>query len=151
MAPTILRGNASEIMALSGQSSAAKGVDATDPVAVAAESAMTLANDRGIAVAISGEQDFVTDGTCIARVFGGSSVMPQITALGCSLTCLMGGFVAVAPPLVAAVSALELFAEAGEVADRSANGPGTFQPLFLDALANTSPEQLANSRRVKWQ
>ena len=39
MAPTILRGNASEILALSGQSSAARGVDATDSVAVAEASA----------------------------------------------------------------------------------------------------------------
>ena len=151
MAPTILRGNASEILALSGQSSAAKGVDATDPVAVAEASAITLANDLGSVVAISGEQDFVTDGMRVARVSGGSAVMPQITALGCSLTCLMGGFVAVAPPLVAAVAALEMFAEAGEIADRSANGPGTFQPLFLDALANITPEELANSGRVQWQ
>ena len=151
MAPTILRGNASEILALSGQDSAAKGVDATDPVAVAEASAITLANDLGSVVAISGEQDFVTDGMRVARVSGGSAVMPQITALGCSLTCLMGGFVAVAPPLVAAVAALELFAEAGEIADRSANGPGTFQPLFLDALANITPEELANSERVQWQ
>jgi hydroxyethylthiazole kinase len=151
MAPTILRGNASEILALSGQSSTAKGVDATDPVAVAEASAMRLANDLGSVVAISGEQDFVTDGMRVARVSGGSAMMPQITALGCSLTCLMGGFVAVAPPLVAAVAASELFAEAGEIADRSANGPGTFQPLFLDALANITPEELANSGRVQWQ
>ena len=151
MAPTILRGNASEILALSGQSSAAKGVDATDSVAHAEASAMALANNLGSVVAISGEEDFVTDGTTIARVFGGSAVMPQITALGCSLTCLMGGFAAVAPPLEAAVSALELFAEAGEIAHRSANGPGTFQPLFLDALANVTPEDLAKSGRVQWQ
>ena len=151
MQPTILRGNASEILALGGQSSAAKGVDATDTVAVAEASAMTLANDFSIVVAISGAQDFVTDGERVARISGGSAVMPQITALGCSLTCLMGGFAAVAPPFVAAVAALELYAEAGEIADHSANGPGTFQPLFLDALANTTPEQLAKSRRVQWQ
>ena len=151
MAPTILRGNASEILALSGQISDAKGVDATDPVAEAQASAMTLANDLGSVVAISGEQDFVTDGTRGVRVSGGSAVMPQITALGCSLTCLIGGFVAVAPPLVAAVTALELFAEAGEIADRLANGPGTFQPLFLDALANITPEDLAKSERAQWQ
>ena len=126
-------------------------MDATDPVAHAEASAMALANNFGSVVAISGEEDFVTDGTTVARVFGGSAVMPQITALGCSLTCLMGGFAAVAPPLVAAVAALELFAEAGEIADRSADGPGTFQPLFLDALANVTPDNLARSGRVKWQ
>ncbi len=151
MAPTILRGNASEILALSGESSAAKGVDATDPVALAEASAKTLAKNLGIVVAISGEQDFATDGNRVARVSGGSAVMPQITALGCSLTCLMGGFAAVATPLEAAIAALELFAEAGEIAGRTAKGPGTFQPLFLDALANTTPDHLGKSGRVQWQ
>lgn len=151
MSPTILRGNASEIMALSGQSSAAKGVDATDPVEAAEAAALALANTHTSVVVITGETDFVTDGSRVARVSGGSALMPQITAMGCSLTCLMGGFAAVAPAMDAAVGALELFAEAGVTAAQSANGPGTFQPLFLDALSNTTPETLASASRVTWQ
>ena len=71
--------------------------------------------------------------------------------MGCSLTCLIGGFAAVAPALAAAVGALELFAEAGRVASQTARGPGTFQPLFLDALASTTPEELAAAGLVTWQ
>ena len=41
--PTILRGNASEIMGLGGQASEAKGVDATDPVEAAEAGAIKLA------------------------------------------------------------------------------------------------------------
>ena len=151
MGPTILRGNASEIMALDGQSSEAKGVDATDPVEAAEAAALSLAIAHKSVVVVTGKIDFVTDGRQIARVKGGFELMSQITAMGCSLTCLMGGFAAVAPAMVAAVTALELFAEAGLVAAQAAKGPGTFQPLFLDALASTTPEKLATTGLVTWQ
>ena len=149
--PTILRGNASEIMGLSGQASKAKGVDAKDSVEAAEVGAMKLAKAHNMVVAVTGETDFVTDGNRIARISGGSPVMPLITAMGCSLTCLMGAFAAVAPPLEASATALALFAEAGNVAASEANGPGSFQPLFLDALHTTTPEMLAQSERVIWQ
>ena len=101
-------------------------------------------------VVITGEIDFVTDGSRIARISGGSPVMPYITAMGCSLTCLMGAFAAIAPPIEAAVTALELFAEAGSMAAMEAKGPGSFQPLFLDALHNITPMMLEQSGRVVW-
>ena len=148
--PTILRGNASEIMALSGLASKAKGVDAIDLVEEAEAGAIELAKIHSMVVVITGETDYVTDGSRIARISGGSPVMPYITAMGCSLTCLMGGFAAVAPPIEAAVTALELFAEAGSIAAVEAKGPGSFEPLFLDALHNITPMMLAQSERVVW-
>ena len=68
MGPTILRGNASEIAALAGQSSEAKGVDSSDPVADAEAAALSLATAHNSVVVITGETDFVTDGNRIARV-----------------------------------------------------------------------------------
>ncbi|MBL0940327.1 MAG: hydroxyethylthiazole kinase [Gemmatimonadaceae bacterium] len=148
--PTILRGNASEILALAGGDTTAKGVDTTDPVVAAGPAAQVLAREFGSIVAVTGPVDLVTDGTRIATITGGSPWMPRITALGCSLTCLMGSFAAVAAPLDAAVAALTLFAEAGERADRLAEGPGTFSWRFLDALAAVSPNDLMNTTRVTW-
>jgi hydroxyethylthiazole kinase len=62
--------------------------------------------------------------------------MPQVTALGCSLTCLVGAFAAITPddPFNATVAALATFAVAGERAARDAAGPGSFSWRFLDAL-----------------
>ena len=149
--PTILRGNASEIMGLGGKASEAKGVDAKDTVEAAELGAIQLAKAHDTVVVVTGETDFVTDGRRIARISGGSPIMPLVTAMGCSLTCLMGAFAAVSPPLEAAATALSLFAEAGNAAAAKANGPGSFQPLFLDALHSTTPEMLAQSERVVWQ
>ena len=148
--PTIIRGNASEILALSGAATAGKGADSGDAVADAEAAATALARAQGCVVAVTGAVDFVTDGSRAARISGGSDLMPRVTAKGCALTGLMGGCAAVAPPLEAAVAALALFAEAGDQAARVAQGPGTFQPAFLDVLWRTTPDALANGAWIKW-
>jgi hydroxyethylthiazole kinase len=148
--PTIIRGNASEILALSGVATAGKGADSGDSVADAETAATALAKAQGCVVAITGEVDFVTDGIRVARVSGGSDIMPMITAMGCSLTALMGAFAAVAPPLEATVAALSMFAEAGTRAAQTASGPGSFQVAFLDALSQIKPADLAGDAAVQW-
>jgi hydroxyethylthiazole kinase len=135
--PTIIRGNASEIIALAGGESRGQGVDSRDPVEQAEASARLLAERHGAVVAVTGVVDFVTDGAQALRVEGGSPLMPQVTALGCSLTCLTGAFAATiaADPFAAAVAALATFAVAGEEAAKNADGPGSFSWRFLDQLA----------------
>lgn len=148
--PSIIRGNASEILALSGAATAGKGADSGDSVADAEDTATALARAQGCVVAITGEVDFVTDGERAARVSGGSDIMPKVTALGCSLTALTGAFAAVAPPLEATAAALALFAEAGSRAAQTAQGPGSFQVAFLDALSQITPADLAGEAQIKW-
>jgi hydroxyethylthiazole kinase len=148
--PTIIRGNASEILALSGAATAGKGADSGDSVSDAENAATALATTHGCIVAITGEVDFVTDGTRAARVSGGSDIMPMITAMGCSLTALMGAFAAVAPPFEATVAALAMFAKAGTQAAETANGPGSFQVAFLDALSQIKPADLIDDTGVQW-
>jgi hydroxyethylthiazole kinase len=137
LSPTIVRANASEIIALAGRASSGKGVDSQDAVEEAEESALELARRHDTVVAVTGVVDFVTDGRRSARIAGGSALMPQVTALGCSLTCLVGAFAATTPdaPFEATVAALATFAVAGERAAQRAAGPGSFSWHFLDALA----------------
>lgn len=134
--PAVIRGNASEIIALAGGDSAGQGVDARDTVSAAQERAVALASAKGAIVAVSGETDFVTDGIRRATIHGGSPLMPQVTALGCALTCLIGATCAATPedPFEAAVSAFAMFAAAGSEASRHADGPGSFAWRFLDAI-----------------
>lgn len=148
--PSIIRGNASEILALGGAESTGKGVDSGDSVSDAEAVAMALATKHECVIAISGEVDFITDGSRSARIIGGSDIMPKITAMGCSLTALMGAFAAVTSPLEAAVAASTLFAEAGSKAAQAANGPGSFQVAFLDALNEVSPADLSDDARIEW-
>jgi hydroxyethylthiazole kinase len=148
--PTIIRGNASEIIALGGGESRGQGVDSRDTVEQAEEAARSLARQYGSVVAVTGAVDFVTDGTRASRIAGGSPLMPQVTALGCSLTCLVGAFAATAPdePFDATVATLASFAVAGEKAAARADGPGSFAWRFLDALAGLDAATLDAEARV---
>ncbi len=146
--PTIVRGNASEIMALSGQQSAGQGVDSGDSVEKAEASAHAVAQKQSAIVAVTGEKDFVTDGMRAVRIAGGSSLMPKITTMGCALTGLVGAFTAIAPetPFDATVSALANFAVAGTHAARDAKGPGSFTAHFVDALYALNVDTLKSAR-----
>ncbi|MCV3271849.1 hydroxyethylthiazole kinase [Roseobacter sinensis] len=140
--PTILRGNASEILALGGEAGSGKGADSGDPVEAAEGAAQSLAQNYGSVVVVTGPVDFVTDGAQSLRLSGGSEIMPMVTALGCSLTALMGAYAAVGPAFDAAWSAAAHFKVAGSAAAEKAQGPGSFQTHFLDALAMTKPGDL---------
>ena len=144
--PTIIRGNASEILSLAGEASRGQGVDGRDAVEAAEEGARRLARSSGAVVAVTGAVDYVTDGEWAVRIEGGSPFMPMNTALGCSLTCLCGAYAAVAEDAFdATVGALAHFAVAGAQAHEGAAGPGSFAPGFLDALAAVTPETLARA------
>ncbi|MNQ69513.1 Hydroxyethylthiazole kinase [compost metagenome] len=144
LGPTIVRGNASEIIALAGGQSAGKGVDARDAVAQAEQSALDIAKRRQTVVAVTGEVDFVTDGRRSVRIAGGSPLMPRVTATGCALSAVVGAFAAVSKddPYTAAVAALSCFGIAGQRAAVQAEGPGSFAWRFLDALAALEPDCL---------
>ncbi|WP_342069765.1 hydroxyethylthiazole kinase [Yoonia algicola] len=145
LSPAIVRGNASEILALAGEAGAGKGVDSGDSVTAAQGAAKALAIQFGTVVAITGPVDYLTDGHREAAVSGGSDLMPQVTALGCSQTALMGAYVATGPAFDAALSALAHFKVAGTAAAKLAQGPGSFQMHFLDALAAAQPADLAKA------
>lgn len=144
--PDIIRGNASEIIALAGEAGAGKGADSGDKVSDAQAIATDLALRHGCVVAVTGPVDFVTDGSRHVTVRGGSDLMPKVTALGCSLTAVMGAYAAIAPPLDATVAALVHFAEAGERAGATTSGPGSFAVQFLDQLHAIQPGDLDESR-----
>ncbi|MEK1875869.1 MAG: hydroxyethylthiazole kinase, partial [Rhizobium altiplani] len=101
--------------------------------------------------AVTGVVDFVSDGERAAWIEGGSALMPKVTALGCALTCLVGAFTGVLPaaPFEATVAALATFAVAGEMAASRADGPGSFSPAFLDALAALDAPLLDRHARVR--
>lgn len=142
--PTILRGNASEILAMAGAMGAGKGADSGDSVDAAEDAARAIAKAHGSVVAVTGPVDFVTDGTQSAKVTGGSDIMPKITALGCAQTALMGAYAATGPAFDAALATLAHYKVAGTMAAQQAKGPGSFQMHFLDALSAVQPDDLPN-------
>ena len=146
---SVVRGNASEILALAGAQANTKGVDAADSVDQATEQAIRLATELKVPVAITGPQDLITDGSRVIRVDNGHPLMSCITGTGCGATAIIGAFCGVDPdPVSAAATALAYYGLAGERAAVDANGPGSFMICFLDALYNLTPEELARDARI---
>lgn len=148
--PTVIRGNASEVLSLRNAASKTKGVEAMHSVDDAARTASALARELNAVVAITGPVDLVTDGRRMARVANGHFLMGCVTGTGCTATAAIGAFMAVdTDPMSAAATALAYFGLAGEVAARTAAAPGSFMIGMLDALYTISPEQLQEGCRIE--
>lgn len=147
--PSVIRGNASEVMSLAGQVGAGgKGVDSTAPAEYATSAAAALAQRTGSVVAITGETDYVSDGMSLVAVHAGHALMPLSTALGCSLSAVTAAFTAVRPPREAAIAALVVFGGAGSVAAQHCNGPGHLPAEICDALHRMDRATLAAHARL---
>lgn len=135
--PTIVRGNASEILSLaSNHSTRTKGVDSTHHSVEAMDAAKVLNQHFGSVVCISGATDIIVSGDRVIRLSNGHPLMARVTGMGCTATALTGAFVAVQPdaPFEATVSAMSLLGVAGELAAENSAGPGSLQVNVLDVL-----------------
>lgn len=140
--PSIIRGNASEVIGLAklwglvsaDEGAGPRGVDSVDTVQSAREAAVAIARYTGGAVAVSGKIDLVTDGKQVVYAHGGSHFMEKITGAGCSLGGVCAVYAAVAEPFIAALAATLIYNLAGSVAERLAKGPASFQMDFIDNM-----------------
>lgn len=144
---TIVRGNASEIIAVAG-GSGGRGVDAVDRPEQAVEAAEELSS-TGPAVAVSGAVDHVLKGDRLVRVGNGHPWMTQVTGMGCALGALMAAYAGVEPdPVVAAAAATATLTVAADMAAESSRGPGSFAVTLLDELSLLQPETLRERVRL---
>lgn len=152
--PSIIRGNASEIIAvarIAGVDVAAarpKGVDSAHGVDQAQDAAVALARSQGCVVAATGAIDFVTDGERVAEPANGSELMTRVTAVGCALSGVVAAFSALTEDrFLATTAAIATYGVAGEMAAEKASRPGSFRVAFLDALDAVGEADIA--RRLK--
>lgn len=146
--PSIIRGNASEILALAG-GTGGRGVDSVDTAEAALPVAQTLALRHGTAVAISGPVDHITDGHRVVRIANGHPVMTRVTGVGCALGALMAAFTAVLDDdFLAAAAATAVLTVAADEAAAVAPRPGSFAVALLDQLDALTPESLAARVRL---
>lgn len=131
----IIRGNASEIGALTQDIVTTKGVDSMSGPESAVDAARELCRKYGSIVCITGETDIIVSTDQIARIMNGHPMMPRVTGLGCTASALCGAFLAVnASAFAAATHAMMVMGIVGEMAAAQAKGPGSLQLHFLDML-----------------
>ncbi|WP_321288743.1 hydroxyethylthiazole kinase [uncultured Sunxiuqinia sp.] len=143
--PTIIRGNASEIMALAKENVATKGVDSTVSANAALDAAKGLAKETGAVVVISGAEDFITDGEQVITIKNGSPLMPKVTGMGCTASAVLGAFAAVKKnTLLAAAHGMAVMSICGEIAAKKSAGPGSLQMHFIDTLYNLTDKDIVD-------
>lgn len=152
--PSLLRVNPGEARALLHQESRSQGVDSPTALDSAQQGDLTLRLSRELktAVLISGPEDFISNGTVLRKVSGGSSLMTQVTGTGCMLSVLCGVFAAVEPDiLAAAVTAVAFWKSCSRRAEERAEGrgPGSFRAALLDAAGTLTAADCAGMASVE--
>lgn len=141
--PSIIRGNASEIIALLDTEVQTKGVDSTNTSDSALNSAKALALQTNAVVVISGETDYITNGATVETVKNGNPMMAKVTGMGCTATAIVGAFSAVNKNLLeAAAHGMAVMGITGEIAASISKGNGSLQINFLDTLFNLDEEAI---------
>ncbi len=145
----ILRGNASEVMALAGNQDKPRGVDSLHSSEQALNAAHELCDKYDCAVCVSGEQDLVVAKEGSLKICNGHHLMSRVTGMGCSSTCLVAAFAAVEKDLFRAVGmGMAVMGLAGEMAATEAAGPGSLETAFLDTMYALDREMLEN---IRWE
>jgi hydroxyethylthiazole kinase len=145
----LMKGNASEVARIAGESVRTRGVDATEVGGDLVLLAQKLAVQRKATVVITGEVDIATDGNDTYLVKNGHPMMTRVVGTGCMAASVIGTFAAVEPRLsLAAACALACYEIAAELAAEKASGPASFKNRLFDCLYNLDQATVDRMQRI---
>ncbi|MBK1895211.1 hydroxyethylthiazole kinase [Chryseobacterium paridis] len=149
--PTVIRGNASEIIALAkANTTVTKGVDSTAKSDEAISAAQFLVDHYQTIVCISGETDIIIDHEKTFLIKNGHPLMTKVTGLGCSATAIIGAFIGVTENATESVAAaMALIGISGEIAVLESKGPGSLQVNLIDKLYNITEEEFSSHLKIE--
>ncbi len=148
--PSVVRGNASEIVALFTGESGGKGVDSSASSESTLQFLQEKAAEHNLTIAVTGKTDLIADGNQLAHISNGHPLMARVTGTGCTATALTGAFLAVSnSPWMAAVSALACMGIAGELAAKDSVGPGSMQVNLIDQLYNLNSQIIERHLKIE--
>ena len=150
--PELLKGNMSELLAMSGQTAHAIGIDAgvQDVLTDANRSHLKelfqeKASQWNTTLLITGKEDMIVSANKCEFITNGTPAMSQITGTGCMLGMICATYLAVTDPFTAAVSAAKEFGTAGERAEKNSSGPG---PAYITpSIPINNGKIMINGRR----
>lgn len=132
---TIIRGNASEIIALGSTINNTIGVETANNVSEAKNIAVNLAQKYKSTVVVSGPVDFITDGTNKIEIPYGSHLMPLVTGMGCTHAAIIAAFKAVSDDsFKASVVATQYYTLCAELAEKDSSLPGSFRTNLINKI-----------------
>ena len=152
----VIKGNEKEIMTVLGSTTGQqRGVDSGVSTSNGLDRARAVkklaARERNIVV-MTGMTDFISDGERTYYISNGHGYLSKVTGTGCTLGTTIAAFTAVEQDdkLLAVLAGMLMFEIAAErAADQpEVQGPGTFVPAFIDALAAIALE--AEEGKTEW-
>ena len=145
----MIKGNASEVARVAGESVKTRGVDATEVAGDLAMLAEKLANQRKATVVVTGKVDIVTDGKKTYRICNGHSMMTRVVGTGCMAAAVIGAFALSNATWPGRACALAIYGIAAEVAAEKALGPASFKERLFDCLYSLDRETVDRMQRVE--
>lgn len=144
-APTVIKGNYSEVYALYQANYRCSGVDTDVTISEdrICHAAVELAKKYHTTILASGKTDIVTDGRRIVKLKNGTPQLSTVTGTGCMLGALCAAYLSVCLGLDAAVTACAVLGICGEIA-QTEKGSGSFMVNLMDALSCLSDSEIEN-------
>jgi len=149
---SVLRGNCSEVLSLGSADIKTKGVDSSLSLSdQTADAARQMASDNNCVIAISGEEDCITDGKQVFRVSNGQPMMTRVTGIGCGLSAVTAAFCAVADDnlALATAAAFGYYGVCADLAIKTGDKPASFEIAFVDQLYATGSKELNDHLKIK--
>ncbi len=148
---SVIRGNASEIMALAFAQHKTRGVDSMESSSNAESAAKFLNKKYGSIICISGAIDYIINNDKLVKISNGHPLMSKVTGMGCTATALIGAFIGTGEDIFdSTVAATAVMAIAGELAFSISHGPGSLQMNFLDKLYNLTEEEFFKTIKIEF-
>lgn len=148
----VIRGNASEILALIEEDTTMKGTDSDgslDAVKIAKKAHQQL----NLPIILTGKVDVIACNNKIIELHNGSEMLTKVTGGGCLLGAVVAAFLSNEKSIKIELleEALSTYNIASELASQhpGAHLPGTFQIAFIDQLNIITDEQVAEKKNVK--
>lgn len=131
----VIKGNHSEIMALSDHSYGSRGVDADKSLSeVDVEAAARRLSSKYEAIVVAtGKTDLVVSGDEVIKVKGGCEQLSSVTGTGCMLGAVIATFLAKEDSVDSVAKACRFFKDCGLWA-KTYKGGGTFMANLIDAI-----------------
>lgn len=150
----IIRGNWSEIQAVGEGKSQTRGVDSDKNAKPSLELLKKWAKELGVVLAVTGKEDWITDGERWIGIQNGDPRLQQITGTGCMSTSLCGAAAATfKDPFWGATLGVFLLSLAGERAGKSlaaTEGSGTLRVRLMDELNLMNSEKIMKEGKVRY-
>lgn len=148
--PTAIKGNYSEIYALSDSTYNSAGVDADETLSIdkVSKTSVKLAQKYNTMVLASGKTDIVTDGKTVVYINNGVPQLAQITGTGCLLGMLCGCYLSVDQSINALITACAVLGICGELS-QTEKGNGTFFVNLMDNLSLLKAEQIEKLLKIE--